>query len=257
MFASHTFKRGIGKLWPQHSSHRKLILLYHAISDHPWAISKAVFTQQINWLQDHCEVVSLSKLLQSSTHQRQVAITFDDGYASVYDNALPILHEKNISPLIYLNTGWIGHQNRKRAHERFGHYESEYFLTWTEVQRLSECTWDIGSHAINHFDFSKLDGQMMAKELSHSKEVIEAQIRRPCLHFSYPWGKYTKKAAQAVQDAGYQSAVSVRHAPVRSDSPLFALPRINIARHYSFKDFKTIMIGKWDYLNLIHKFKGL
>ena len=40
-------------------------------------------------------------------------------------------------------------------------------------------------------------------------------------------------------------------------SDLFALPRMNIANEYSLDDFKQIVQGKWDYLGLIHKLKGL
>lgn len=254
----HTLKRGLGYLYPPHRKNRKIILLYHSIGHHPWAVSKASFRKQINWLHDHCRIYSFSELLQTPYNDDlQIAITFDDGYASLYDNALTILDNKKIRPLVYLNTHWVDAQHRNDAFNYFGHYEGEAFLTWPEVLELSAHHWEIGSHAVNHCDFSTLDAATTIRELCLSKERIESQLHKPCAHFSYPWGKYTLDAMQAVKSAGYASAVGVRHRCLTPQSPLFALPRINIASNYSFKDFKNIMMGKWDYLNLIHQLKGL
>ena len=117
--------------------------------------------------------------------------------------------------------------------------------------------WEIGSHGVNHYNFTQLQTEILQQELSYSKQIIEDKINTPCLQFAYPWGRYSSFVKKAVKEAGYQFAVSARHAEISSHSDLLALPRINISRNYSLNDFKNIIIGKWDYLGILHKIKGL
>ena len=81
-------------------------------------------------------------------------------------------------------------------------------------------------------------------------------------------GGFPNKGAEAAQEslnqvkealkvAGYSYATIVRHAKVSSSANLLALPRINVSREYSLQDYKDIVHGKWDYIGLVHRIKGL
>jgi peptidoglycan/xylan/chitin deacetylase (PgdA/CDA1 family) len=252
-------KRKIGKFWPSQFENRKIILLYHSVGNGAWATSPQDFSDQINWLSDHCKIYSLTDLIYSeSSPELQVAITFDDGYANLCDQATK-LSEKKINPMIYINTGWMGESENKRKHSvpELGHYPNEYFLTWKEVKELYQLGWEIGSHGVNHYNFAEMKQEVTKQELIQSKYDIETQLNTLCSHFAYPWGRYSSKVKNIVKNAGYQYAAAARHGQLNMHSDYYSLPRINIERNYSFEDFKKIMIGKWDYLGLIHKIKGL
>lgn len=192
-----------------------------------------------------------------STHSTQVALTFDDGYACLYDTVAPILKEKGFAATVYLNTGWISASpaTRRASDPTLGHYPDEHFLTWPEVQSLQQQGWTIGSHGVEHWDLTQQSLAIMASELSRSKADIEAHLGQPCLHFCYTWGRHSLPVRQAVQAASYATAVAAHHAPLSLNDDSFALPRMNIEKGYTLQDFAAVVEGRWDYLVMIQKLK--
>lgn len=253
-------KRNFGKIWPAKIQNRKLILLYHSVGQQGWAMSPQQFSEQMSWLADHCRILPLTQLIQAAPDRdMQVALTFDDGYQSLYEQALPILAAKKLTATVYLNTGWIGQDAHERQLSRadLGHYPDEAFLLWPEVQELYRAGWEMGSHGVNHYNFAETNATLTQQELAASKQEIEQRLQTSCLHFSYPWGRYSKNLQALVKNCGYHYAVAARHAALTARADLFALPRINIARDYSYVDFKNIVYGRWDFLGWIQKWRGL
>jgi peptidoglycan/xylan/chitin deacetylase (PgdA/CDA1 family) len=87
-----------------------LILCYHGIgeSGNPLipSTSRESFEVQMRFLSKHYRIVSMeevcAELRGDSISAPGIAITFDDGYRSVYTTAFPILREYNIPATIYL-----------------------------------------------------------------------------------------------------------------------------------------------------------
>ena len=80
------------------------ILMYHRINDGlpegELVVSSEKFRQQIEYLKDHGQVISLADVVNiisngpGGTHLKlPVAITIDDGYRDNYLNAFPILQQ--------------------------------------------------------------------------------------------------------------------------------------------------------------------
>lgn len=251
--SSLAWKRRLGRLFgalsPDHR--RTLILLYHSVGESPLAVPVAMFRQQVAWLAERATFISLDAAMQTDRGNRlQVAITFDDGYASLLDQAAPILAEYGAMATAYLNTGWIGETSRKVSDEALGHYPEEYFLTWRDVEILAEAGWMFGSHGVEHLDLTKHEITIVARELGGSKREIESRLGQPCRHFAYTWGRFTPALQHAVKNAGYVSAVSGLHGPVLQTSGQLALPRIDVRAEYELRDFIDVMTGRWDYLGL-------
>jgi len=100
-----------------------LILMYHGVIDthgdrglltNVTQVDTESFAWQIRFLRNHYEVVELSKLVQRIRNGESVsglaAITFDDGYLSVFENAAPILREHGLPATVFLITGLVGKQ---------------------------------------------------------------------------------------------------------------------------------------------------
>lgn len=239
------------------SGRRRIILLYHSIGDSPLAVSLAAFRAQIEWRSGHAEVVPLQELLTgAAAAPLQVAITFDDGYASLHGAALPLLKEHGAVASAFLNTGWIGTDARRFSDPASGHYPQEQFLLWHEVEALAGAGWAIGSHGVDHLDLAAAPDGVITRELTLSRRHIEQAVGRCSPVYSYTWGHHSAHLRRLVAAAGYSHALAGIHRPLADDDDAFALPRLNIERDYTLDDFKAIVRGDWDYLGWIQSAKA-
>lgn len=238
----------LGRLVPR-SPQRRIVLLYHAVGDSPWALSRESFATQVAWLAESAVIRPLSDMLQQpETAGLEVAITFDDGYRSVL-MAGEILDDYGAGATVYLNTGWVGETSSKGSVPEKGHYPEEQFLTWDEVKVLQRAGWSIGSHGVEHLDLTISPPVCVERELRESRLTVEDRLGTCCEHFSYTWGRYDAALQKAVQEAGYATAVAAKHGPVKDNVDPFAIPRINVQCDYTPDDFFAILRGDWDYLN--------
>ncbi|MFN7134112.1 MAG: polysaccharide deacetylase family protein, partial [Myxococcales bacterium] len=64
---------------------------------------------------------ALDAISGRSTPKKDLAVlTFDDGYADVYEHAFPVLKEKGAPATVYLATGFVG-TDRRFLHDRLFH----------------------------------------------------------------------------------------------------------------------------------------
>ena len=246
-----SWKRRLGRmrgLLPQ-LPNRRLVLLYHSVGGSPWAIAEGEFRAQVSWLVRYAKVEDLDALLQDDTTLGlRVAITFDDGYASLAASAAHILSDAGAAATVYLNTTLIDAAQGRRSDTESGHYPGETFLTWAEVRQLKELGWIIGSHGMEHLDLTVQPMVRVAAEPAGSRHAVEQSVSSPCRHFSYTWGRHTPALREAVRAAGYEFAAAAVHGPVPVSFDRFAFPRVNIHRDYTLEDFAAIVRGDWDFL---------
>lgn len=253
--SGNAWKRRLGRLWAlirARDEQRKLVLLYHAIGDGPWAIRKHCFEKQIGLLHGAAAILPLIDLFaRSAPTGVALAITFDDGYACLRDNALPILADFGLTAAVFLNTGEMGGKERRRSREEHGYYPGEQFLAWRDVENLVAAGWCIGSHGAGHVDLTVASAETRRNELSISKQTIEERTGDVCDVFAYPWGRNNGRLREAVRCSGYHYALAGGHSPVHHRCDRFAIPRMNVAKEYTLDDLTAIVRGDWDYLGWV------
>lgn len=247
-----TWKRRLGRLFPAAAAtDRDVILIYHSVGGGPLSVPEAQFRLQMQWLHEHARVVSLDQMLGTANPGGlRVTLSFDDGYETLYSHALPVLAAHGFSAIVYLNSGLLGGDERRPSDPAAGHYPGEHFLHWFEVEALLAAGWLAGGHGVEHLDLTRLDSGQVADQLSRCKLEIESRLHRPCEHFAYTWGHYDAQVKQAVEAAGYRSAVAGLHGPVGRGAGRHALPRIDVRADYALGDFADVVTGRWDYLRL-------
>ena len=208
----------------------------------------------MQWLARNGAVVDLPDLIAGRWPQSAsgltCAVTFDDGYACVYENALPVLQEFGMSATIYLMTSGISSSVAFSSDSFPGLYSDERMLTWQQVRSLHEQRVAIGSHLVHHEDMSRLSRMRAEEELRDSKRVIEDRLGATCDRFAYPFSHFTSEAVQLVGASGYTSAVTALHHRFRQSEQIdpLRIGRVDISGGYSFDDFQVLLRGDWDFL---------
>jgi peptidoglycan/xylan/chitin deacetylase (PgdA/CDA1 family) len=202
------------------------ILMYHVIDAAPVEapypdlfVPKKEFEAQMDWLADHGYTgVTLADVFAAwkdgtPIAKKPVVVSFDDGYASHYETALPKLD----------SLGWPGVLNLKV--ETLDQKE----LTAKQVEEMAAAGWEIDSHTITHPDVSELTGASLRREVAGSKRILERRLGVPIDFFCYPSGKVDDEAAAAVERAGYEGATTTVEGLASPKDDPYLLPRIRVS----------------------------
>lgn len=216
------------------------ILMYHyiRIADPADTLGLALsvtpenFDSQMTWLKDNnyesMNLVDLAdpkeKTVNSilSVHKKPVIITFDDGYADAYSQALPILAKHDFSGTFFIIRDFVGRPE---------------YLTQAQIDKMAEKGMEIGSHTLDHKNLAKLPTELAKKQIFDSKLGSDT--------FCYPSGKFTEETVNLVEDAGYKVAVTTLGGIANSNSNLFELPRVRITNIDIESFAKRVQGLKW------------
>jgi len=215
------------------------ILLYHRVADvkndpHLLSVSVHNFRDQIAWLQKNYHIVPLSKLVDQikyhTLNSKSICITFDDGYADNFYNALPILKQLKVPVTIFITSGMIGKKTPFYWDINTYMKDRGRALSRLELRKLAkEPLIEIGSHSITHPSLSTLSVIEQKKEITKSKMDLENIIKKRIISFSYPFGTkkdYNKETVFFVKKAGYKYACANFPDNILKPSNFYTLPRI-------------------------------
>jgi len=206
-----------------------LILMYHAVADVSYdpnvlSVSPARFAAQLAWLERlglrGVSIGALVAAMRAGRARGLVGITFDDGYASVLENAVPELVRRGFTASVYIISDRLGGKNDWDDGTPWP------LLSAAQIGELAAAGMEIGSHSASHVRLAGADAEVLRAEISGSREqlsrVTDAEIRG----FAYPYGDMDAAARRAVREAGFEYACAT-NAP-RGAIGLMALPRVYI-----------------------------
>jgi peptidoglycan/xylan/chitin deacetylase (PgdA/CDA1 family) len=164
---------------------------------------------------------------------RTVAITFDDGYRSVVELAFPILSRLGLVATVFVPTNFVDARAPLAwpgAEEWLdGPHKDELTpMSWSELIRLADAGWEIGSHTQSHPSLTQLDDRRLEEELGESRARIEDSLGGPCTSLAYPYGDHDERVIAAARAAGY-GAGAAGLTRLSTKEPL-SVPRIGIFR---------------------------
>ena len=212
------------------------ILLYHRVcrdDDLPaseFAVTAAVFREQMRYLAGAGYYTPrLSEVLtwnggMPRTHKTPVVLTFDDGYADNFENALPILQEFGFTAAVFLvldltrRFTWWGSMASLRAP----------LLMPRDIRTMETAGVEFGSHSVNHPSLTLLGESELADELARSRELLGSIVERPLPVLAYPYGEVNQRVKEAVRRTGYAAALAVNSGPLAVHADLFEIRRILI-----------------------------
>ncbi|MCP4117301.1 MAG: polysaccharide deacetylase family protein [Desulfobacteraceae bacterium] len=220
-----------------------IILLYHDIdtSDDPSEKTDAAtlgtvarlteFEAQMKFLSDNgYKAISVERYLenmrQNDVSPNQVVLTFDDGHASNFKYAFPILKKYGFSASFFIIADRI---------------DQIHHMTSAQIRTLRENGMEIGSHGLTHTWLPLLDRTNIVHELKQSKLFIEKKVRAPVTTFAYPGGHYTGAMMKEIRNQGYRAALSCILGINTGTTDPYLLRRVEIRRGTGSDDFEKAL----------------
>ncbi len=222
-----------------------VVLQYHHIDEETPAltsISPDLFQRHIEYLVDNqFEVIStqtLAELLKAKDAKLNnpdvylAVITFDDGYSSVLNQALPILKKHNLPFTVFVNPQLVG----KRG-----------YMSWDELRYLQKQGAEIANHTLSHphlirklpDETDKQWRQRVRQEVVEAEKILDQKLDKFSRQLAYPYGEFNQEIRAIVKELGY-IAYSQHSGAVGTNSDLHALPRFAFGGEYgelsTFKD---------------------
>ena len=143
---------------------------------------------------------------------KPIVITFDNGYASQYTNALPILK----------GLGWVGVVDLQLT----GLSPSDGGLTGDQIRSLIAAGWELDTQGVDHTDLTTLDPTQLSNELTVARQMMQSTYGVTPNWLSYPSGDYNPTVTAAVRAAGYTGAMTVNQGWASPQQDRFRLPRL-------------------------------
>jgi peptidoglycan/xylan/chitin deacetylase (PgdA/CDA1 family) len=208
------------------------IVTYHAV-DPLWtgalSVHPAAFEEQIAWLVSHRRVVALAELLDrfpDGVSSDLVALTFDDGFSSVVQYALPVLARSEVPFTVFLiakmydgSTSSVDWVDRPPGHPL-------RTLDPSEIRRLRANGASFGSHSYLHADMTTLGYDAAVADLIRSRDTLQHLLGEDVTSLAYPRGRHDDDVRRAAAAAGFTSAFGLAVAPEMRGP--HALPRVGI-----------------------------
>lgn len=227
------------------------ILLYHSIAEDvpakfaEWAVPPRMFAAQMAFLSDHeYTPITVTQFAAAITNgkgnlpDRPVVLTFDDGFADFYTDALPILKQYGFTATLYIASGLVGVLNHRLYDE-----SKRPILDWDQIAELCASGIECGAHSHSHPQLDTLSIASARREIVRSKELLEGRLNQPITTFAYPHGYYSSAVRRLVQEAGYTSACAVKHAMSGTVDDPFALARIIVRPDRDVDGYGTLLTG--------------
>lgn len=253
-----------------------VVLCYHNVVAHAELgaantlglhMALAAFERQMRWLASNYAVVPLGdlvdRLLRGESLRGVAAVTFDDGYAGVFDNALPLLRDLAIPATVFVLAEAPGREEAfwwddPEVLRAYSTDRRERWLTdlrgdsativdsldgthrpWQPPPWCRPATWQaitaaaasgltLGVHSSTHRSLPTLTDASLHREVVESRDVITRRTGVTPVFFAYPYGLWSDRVRRAVHAAGYRAAFTLeadRGGPARD---AWTLPRINV-----------------------------
>ncbi len=213
---------------PSGAAPEAVILLYHRFGEDDLPstnIRLDQFDAQLDWLAEQgAHFISLDTLLTAFEQGRplpdfSIAITADDAYRSIAEQAWPRLKARGIPLTLFVATDAVS-----RGQGRY--------LDWDGVRALAGDGVSIGHHGATHAHMAGLSPAAARTDLKAANAVFKRELGQAPSLLAYPYGEYDPALAGVARALGFRAAFAQFSSVATAASARFALPRFPINENF-------------------------
>jgi peptidoglycan/xylan/chitin deacetylase (PgdA/CDA1 family) len=206
-----------------------VILYYHGVSSK----YADTFRKQISYLAKRYEIVNPTSILHLTCRdergqKRRIAITFDDAFKNVLDNAVPILKHYHAKAAVCVPTGHIGKTAQWSMDPDCQDY-SEPIMSRDQICLLDQQGFEIYSHTVSHCPLAVQEQAVVQDELEQSKAALEDILGHDVVSISYPHGSVNQDVVHLAEKAGYKYGFTIEPSVVRQDNEPLRQGRVSVS----------------------------
>jgi peptidoglycan/xylan/chitin deacetylase (PgdA/CDA1 family) len=156
--------------------------------------------------------------------EKPVVLTFDDGYRTLMDFAVPVLDQYGYTGTVFVITQLMD--------EGFPQY-----LTWEQAEALYAQGWMIEPHTKTHDQLAGRGREFQLYQMLGSILTVEAHIGRTPRFMGYPSGEYDDLSVELAKELHLWGAVTVNFGRVHSSRSLHTLARVRVTGTGTLEEF--------------------
>ena len=212
-----------------------IVLMYHRFDENKYPstnIKMDNFIEQLNLIKKNqfkfINPNNFEVAIRNKKNEKKILLTIDDAFKSFYDKAWPVLKEKKIPFLLFVNTREIG---------------SNGYMTWDQIKEVSKEKFvHIGNHSYSHdYLVDKTDGKIN-DDIHRAIKDLKKNLGYDTPFFSYPFGEYSNNFKNIIKNFSFKYAFGQHSGVVDETKDFFELPRFSINEKYGeLKRFKLIL----------------
>ena len=209
--------------------------MYHRFNESKYPstnIQLDVFKEQLKIIENEgiqfINPVNFKENLSKNKKKRKILLTIDDGLLSFYQNAWPILKEKKIPFILFVNTREVGSFN---------------YMNWDQILELHNTDHvEIGNHSHSHEYLVDESPKLIKNDILRSIEIFNEKLGKNSNFFSYPFGEYSLEFKKIIKELGFDYAFGQHSGVIDETKDFWELPRFPINEKYGeLNRFKTLM----------------
>lgn len=154
------------------------------------------------------------------------SLTFDDGAASDYAVAFPILQELGLRATFFVVPTLV---------------DTAGYVTWAQLREMVAAGMEIGSHSLTHPFVNALDRDGLVREFGESKRVLEERLGIAVRSASLPRGWEPPALRPVLEELGYRAFCNSRVAWWHPGGDPLSIPRIAVRRGMLVEEFAAIV----------------
>ena len=175
------------------------------------------------WISE-AQYAVLLKAISGSAHRARIHITFDDGNISDLTIGLPGLLANGLTADFFVLTGRLDQPGSLRRED---------------VLALQAAGMGVGSHGVDHLDWSGLSSRALHHDIAKSRDVLSALTGAPVSAAAVPFGRWSGRVLKALRGAGYDWVWTSDGGPYRTGS--FVRPRVSVRGDMSPETFARLV----------------